>query len=99
MRTAVFQIVENAIAELNRELEYPELDKVTEETCLLGGETGLDSLSLVSLIVSIEEVVQDEFDRPVALADERAMSRKNSPYRTVGALTDFIVEMIGDDDK
>ncbi len=95
MRAAVVRLVEKAIAELNQELEYEELEKITEATRLLGGDAGLDSLSLVALIVAIEEDVQDQFGRPVVLADERAMSRKNSPYRTVGALVDFVVERLG----
>ncbi|NNL87094.1 MAG: acyl carrier protein [Myxococcales bacterium] len=94
MRSAVFRLVGNAISELNEELGYQELDKISEDTRLLGGDAGLDSLSLVALIVAIEEDVQEAFGRPVTLADERAMSRKNSPYRSVGALVDFIVELL-----
>jgi acyl carrier protein len=94
MRATVFRLVEKAIDELNQELEYGEFEKISEDTRLLGGDTGLDSLSLVALIVAIEEDVQEAFGRPVTLADERAMSRKNSPYRSVGALVDFIVELL-----
>jgi acyl carrier protein len=94
MREQVFEIVRGAVADLNEELNYPELESVSEETGLHGDEAGIDSLSLVSLIVDIEGEVGNRFGREIVLADEKAMSRRNSPYRTVGALVDFIVEQI-----
>lgn len=61
---------------------------------LHGGETGLDSLSLVSLIVDVEGRVAQALGRQVVLADEKAMSQKNSPYRTVDTLVDFVVKCL-----
>jgi len=94
MRDKVLGIVKTAIADLNEELRYPELESLTEETGLHGGDGGIDSLSLVSLIVEIESMVGTELGEQVVLADEKAMSRRNSPYRNVGSLVDFIVEQI-----
>jgi acyl carrier protein len=91
MRRAVFDIVRDAVGELNGELGYASLEVVTDETGLFGGDDGIDSLSLVSLIVDIEGRVGEAFGRAVVLADEKAMSARNSPYRSVGALVDFIV--------
>jgi acyl carrier protein len=91
MRSTTFDLVRTAIGELNEELAYDSLNVVTESTSLYGGEDGLDSLSLVSLIVDIEGRVSDTFGRVVVLADEKAMSERNSPYRSVGTLVDFIV--------
>jgi acyl carrier protein len=94
MREHVLEIVRGAVADLNEELKYPELENVSEATGLQGDDTGIDSLSLVSLIVEIETEVGSRFGREVVLADERAMSRRSSPYRTVGALVDFIMEQL-----
>jgi len=92
----VFALVATAIQNLNEELEYPSLKHVTDGTPIFGGDESIDSLSLVNLLVNLEKNIGDTFGFPVALADEKAMSWKNSPYRTVGALVDFIVEKVID---
>jgi acyl carrier protein len=94
MRQRVLEIVRGAVDDLNEELGYDELRNPNENTGLHGGEQGIDSLSLVSLIVDLEGQISSEFSADVVLADEKAMSSRNSPYRTVGALVDFIVERL-----
>jgi len=94
MREAVLEIVRSAVGDLNDELGYEELENPGEETGLHGEEEGVDSLSLVSLIVDLEGRISDELHADVVLADEKAMSSRNSPYRTVGTLVDFIMERL-----
>lgn len=65
-----------------------------EEIKLFGGESLLDSLGLVSLIVSIEEAIEDQFNTSIILADEKAMSRRTSPFSRVSYLVDYILELI-----
>ena len=60
------------------------------ETKLIGGNNKLDSLGLINLIVALEQNIEDEFDISLTLADERAMSKKHSPFRTIGSLADYI---------
>ena len=68
-----------------------------EELKLFGGEGLLDSLGLVNLIVSIEEAIEDKFDKSIILADEKAMSRRTSPFSRVSYLVDYIFELINTD--
>jgi acyl carrier protein len=96
MREQIFSLVGGAVADLNDELQYKSLEDLNDSTSLFGGEDGIDSLSLVRLIVDIEQRVKEETGRSVSLTNENAMSARRSPYRTVGALTDFIVEHLGD---
>ena len=98
VREKAFALVKEAVQELNEELEYDSLRSVTAATPIYGGDDGIDSLSLVSLIVSIEERTEPVFGRHIALADQKAMSMRNSPYRTAGALAEFIVERAGTSD-
>lgn len=90
MQDKVFALIGDAIRELNDELDYEHLKSVSRDTAIFEGDLALDSLSLVTLIVDIEARVSDAFDTNVSLASEKAMSMRNSPYRTVGTLVDFI---------
>jgi acyl carrier protein len=66
------------------------------ETRLLGSQSILDSLHLVSLIVTIEREVEDAFGVPLTLADERALSMKASPFRSIQSLADYIALRMAD---
>ena len=71
---------------------------VTEDTFLIGHEAVLDSMGLVTLIVEVEQLLEEEHDVIVVLADERAMSQKNSPFRSVRSLTDYIHKLVEERD-
>jgi hypothetical protein len=60
------------------------------ETRLLGSQSVLDSMHLVSLIVAIEREVEDIFGVMLTLVDERALSMKESPFRSIQSLADYI---------
>jgi acyl carrier protein len=94
--TESLALVKAAIEELNDDLGYPALENVTAETELFGGAAGIDSLSLVRIIAEVERAATDSQRRPVVLADERAMSRRNSPYRTAGTLAALLRERLAE---
>ena len=56
----------------------------------------LDSMQLVSLILAIEREVEDTFGVAVTLADERALSMKASPFRSIEALADYTGTLVTD---
>jgi len=59
-----------------------------ETTRLFGG--ALDSVGLVSLIVELEQQIADRDEASITIADDRAMSQKRSPFRTIGSLADYV---------
>ena len=65
-----------------------------EETKLFGRDGNLDSLGLINLIVLVEQNIEEEFDTIITLADEKAISQKRSPFKTIGSLTDYIYLLI-----
>lgn len=71
-----------------------QLPALGEETRLIGQGAILDSLGLVSLIVEVEQRLSDELGIHLILADERAMSQKRSPFRSIGALADYIYDLM-----
>ena len=66
------------------------------ETRLLGSESALDSMHLVNLIITVEQEVENRFGVTVTLADERALSMKASPFRSIQSLADYIGTLITD---
>jgi acyl carrier protein len=59
----------------------------------LFGEGGLlDSMALVSLVIAVEQAVEEKYGTPVALADEKALSQRSSPYRTIGTLAAYAAQ-------
>jgi acyl carrier protein len=92
----VDSIVIEAVIELNEELECETLENPTNKTKLFGGNGALNSLALVSLISDLEDRISEEFDKDIVLADEKAMSQRASPFRTVAALTDYIEKLLSE---
>ena len=74
--------------------EFEETFELTLDSKLFGGDGPLDSMALVSLLVELEEYIEDEFAVAITLADEKAMSRKTSPFARVSYLIDYINEKI-----
>jgi acyl carrier protein len=93
-RESILDCVLRSVASLGRELGHTELASPTEETRLFGEKSGLDSMGLVTLIVDLEESVHTRFGKTVVIADERAMSRLNSPFRRVATLVDHLFDKL-----
>jgi acyl carrier protein len=67
---------------------------VTEAAALIGNDSVLDSIGLVALVVEVEQRLFQEHNLSLALANERAMSQRRSPFRTVATLTDYVCLLI-----
>jgi D-alanine--poly(phosphoribitol) ligase subunit 2 len=89
-REKVTQVLHAAIDELNEQLPEDGRLDASDDTVLFGESGELDSLGLVNLIVMVEQRVAETLGAPITLADERAMSERNSPFRTIGTLTDYV---------
>ena len=86
----IFQVVD----ELNERLPEEERLEKSKETPLTGEAAKLDSLKLVSLIVSTEQKVQEEFNTTITIANERILDQKESPLRTIETLADYISTLV-----
>ena len=81
---------------INAELPPDRQLRKTPDTRLLGAQSGLDSLHLVSLLITIEREVEDTIGVSLTLADERALSMKESPFRTIESLASYIGVLISE---
>jgi acyl carrier protein len=97
-KAQVVSAVLAAIEELNQDLPSDAALEPTCDTVLFGRGSRLDSLGLVNLIVAVEGSLADELGVEITLADEKAMSQKSSPFRTVDTLADYIVMSLGEAD-
>jgi len=87
--TAVLDLVKRlTVEELTAQgLEAP--SEIGPETRLFGKDGLLDSMALVSLVMSLEQEIAEQFGAEIALADEKALSQKHSPFRTIGSLVSY----------
>ena len=83
-------LIITSVKEINEQLPQEQQLGQSTKTVLFGKDGRLDSLSLVNLLVIIEQNIKDEFDVSITIADEKAMSQKRSPFRTIGTLADYI---------
>jgi acyl carrier protein len=97
-RESLRMCVRQAIDELNEQLSPEQRVENCPDAKLFGLGAPLDSLGLVNLIVEVEEQLADELDVEVTLANEKAMSRRASPFQSVDSLLDFVEELIREAD-
>lgn len=69
----------------------------SSQTLLFDKEGKLDSLAFVTFVISLEGEIQQRFGKTVTLANEQAMKRVESPFRSVQTLGDYIVELLDSD--
>jgi acyl carrier protein len=83
--------ISDAIRQLNQ-ARLPDQQLGTQATSsIFGQDSPLDSLGLVALVIDIEDALLDE-GIEISLSDEKTMSQRNSPFRTVETLARFIVD-------
>ena len=89
----IIKIIYNAIDQINEELPKNNRIEKKMDATLFGREGKLDSLGLVNLIVAVEEGISDKYDKFITIANEKAMSLKNSPFRNVQTLSEYILSL------
>lgn len=70
--------------------------EVADETPLLGPDSAIDSLGLVMVVTAYEARVNEAANAAVVFANESAMSRRHSPFRSVEALTEYAQELLSE---
>ena len=93
-RSEITTLITSSLKNIILEKEETNIKTVDQSTHLIGTQSVLDSLGLVTLLVDLEQKIDEEYALSLTLADERALSQKNSPFRTVNALTDYIYKLI-----
>jgi len=92
MNDELTQLIIAATRELSAEQGIEIKQALGPDTRLFGEGGLLDSMALVSLVIAVEQAVEEKYDTPVALADEKALSQRSSPYRTIGTLASYAAQ-------
>lgn len=92
-RNEIEATVLDCITRLNEMRDVDSKLATTTESSLFGDGSPLDSLGLVTLTMDVEDAFADR-GIEVSLSDSRAMSRKQSPFRTIATLVQFIEEQM-----
>jgi acyl carrier protein len=90
--TAIYRAVDF----INGELPADRQLLKAPETRLLGPQSVLDSLHLVTLLIAVERELEDTVGNSLTLADERALSMKESPFRTIESLASYIETLVNE---
>jgi acyl carrier protein len=86
---AIREVVLNAMRNANEARDAASQLAVAPDAPIFGPDSTLDSLGLVGLLLDIEEGLQ-EIGCDVVLSDERAVSQKRSPFRSVQSLVSYV---------
>jgi len=90
----IISLVIEVVKEVGEDQENEVLINAVEDTRLFG--ENLDSLGIVFLLTDLEAKISDEVGVDLALADERAMSQKTSPFRSVRTLAKYVQGLLDD---
>ncbi len=90
--------ISEAIQELNQQRSGLPPVSAVPETLLYGIDANLDSLDLVTLIVSTEQKIEDKTGIKISLANEKALSMRHSPFRSIASLTHYATTLLEERD-
>jgi acyl carrier protein len=97
-RSEIVSLIVSTLRDVSAHMENPPPQEALDEnSALLGRKALIDSVALVTLVVDVEQLLEEIYNLTITLADERAMSQKNSPFRSVQSLADYIMCLIAED--
>jgi len=96
-RERIILAVYRAVDELNKQLPKGVSVAKAPDSALYGRTGKLESIDVVTLIMEVEDEIKAEFGTSITIADDRAMSLENSPFLTLGTLTDYVAELLNGD--
>lgn len=96
MHEKILKLIFDSIDDINDRRSSDKKIIKSLETRLYGEDSDLDSLELITLIVSLESSICEIYDLQITLADDRALSQEISPFSNVKNLLDYIEILINE---
>lgn len=96
----ILRAVYRAIDEVNKQLPKGIYLNKSPDEVLYGKSGKLESLDFVTLIMEVEEKINEEFGGDaITIADENLLSKEKSPFSTISTLTDYLAEYLSEKEK
>ena len=90
----IYKSIYKSIDEVNSQMSKDEQLIKSPDTVLYGESSSIDSIGLINIIVTVEQNIEDDLEKSITLADQKAMSQKQSPFKTVESLAKYIQILI-----
>src|SRR6476659_8935397 len=87
---AVTTLILETARRIIHELRESDRFEINENSDIYGGNSRFDSLGVMTLIIELEEAVQQKWGQRVPLTDGRAMAEPQVPFKSVPVLTDYL---------
>jgi len=87
LRDELLKLLNEFIDENEIELDF----EIDENSRLIGSSSVFDSMELIQFLVEVENLLEEDYDLEIELTSEKAMSRRNSPFLSTKALSDYII--------
>lgn len=94
MEGRIVPLIIRLVAEVWTPEDGPVPDDLGPDSPLLGPSGLLSSMGLVSLLLALEQELEGAYGVTVRLADERAMSHRESPFRTIATLAGHAARLL-----
>lgn len=94
MLEAINIIIKESLQSINAERVEKSPIVISDDTYLFGKKGELDSLELVSLVVDVEERIQDDFGAEISLTNDEVLKQEPSPFVSVSALSSYIENLL-----
>ena len=91
-------LIIDILKEIGKETNNKKLINAKPDTRLYGSGD-LDSLLLVRLISEVENRIEEDFDKEIIIATERAMSQRLSPFLSVSSFSEYVTKLVENNNK
>lgn len=90
-------LIKEALDELNEQLDEEAKVPFSDETRFIGSKACIDSMSFVTLVSIIEELISDKLGKTVQLVSDKAFSQERSPFYSIATLVEYIRNLLAEE--
>lgn len=95
MQEKIKEIVIKCVEETIKEWDIGISCSIDEFFPIFSKNSNFSSMNIVSLIVNIEDEIENIFGKKIILANDRAFSLENSPFKNINSITEYINKILG----
>ena len=97
IRKLVDQAIDEAIDQVNEFLDDGDKLTPSAESIITGTGGTLDSMGIVNLILTVEEMVKTRTGSQIMLFDETLITNPSGPFENIGKLKQHILKILSDE--